>query len=66
MSNLKIVKNTPSPSQAETTQQIEETAYYKWLERGRLSQVSDEVSDWMEAEKEVKARLKPKPHASAV
>lgn len=62
MSNLKIVKNTPSPSRAETTQQIEETAYYKWLDRGRLSQVSDEVNDWIEAEKEVRARLKAAPH----
>jgi hypothetical protein len=66
MPNLKIVRNTPSPSRAETTQQIEETAYYKWLDRGRLSQVSDEVSDWIEAEKEVDAQLKPKPVASSV
>ncbi len=58
MSNLKIVKNIPSPSSAETAQQIEETAYYKWLDRGRLSQVSNEVDDWIEAEKEVSDRLK--------
>jgi len=60
VSNLKIVKNTPSPSRAETAQQIEETAYYKWLDRGRLSQVSNEVDDWIEAEKEVSARLQNK------
>ena len=38
----------------ETTQEIEEAAYYVGLNRGRNSHPGDEVSDWLEAEKAVR------------
>jgi len=41
----------------ETTQQIEEAAYYVGLNRGRNSHPGDEVTDWLEAEKAVKEDL---------
>lgn|GEM_PF-6531806 len=36
---------------------IETAAYYRWLDRGRLAQIGDEVSDWIEAEKGLLAHL---------
>jgi hypothetical protein len=41
----------------ETTQQIEEAAYYIGLNRGRYSHPGDELTDWYEAEKTVKENL---------
>ena len=38
----------------ETTQMIEEAAYYIGLERGRGSKPGDELNDWFEAEKAVR------------
>jgi hypothetical protein len=55
MTGHKLVK-TPAPLTADQiTKHIEEAAYYKWLNRGHLEQVSDELNDWIEAEKEVAA-----------
>lgn len=55
MTGHKLVK-TPAPLTADQiTKHIEEAAYYKWLNRGQIEQVSDELNDWIEAEKEVAA-----------
>ena len=37
---------------------IKEAAYYTWLKRGQYAQPGNETNDWMEAEKEVRDRLK--------
>ena len=55
----KIPAEEPSPKLAaedldETTQMIEEAAYYIGLDRGRYSQPGDELNDWFEAEKAVR------------
>ncbi|HEY5037799.1 MAG TPA: DUF2934 domain-containing protein [bacterium] len=41
----------------ETTQMIEEAAYYIGLNRGRNSNEGDALNDWFEAEKAVKENL---------
>jgi hypothetical protein len=38
----------------ETTRQIEEAAYYSWLNRGRYAQAGNELNDWIDGEKEVR------------
>jgi hypothetical protein len=58
MSHLKIVKPSHALSAEDMNRHIEQSAYYKWLERGGFSGVSQEIHDWLEAEKEIEARLK--------
>jgi hypothetical protein len=50
----KSVKNSIPLTADQITKHIEEAAYYKWLNRGQISQVSDELNDWIEAEKDIK------------
>ena len=56
MAKTKTVKIAKSPTMEESRQQIEEAAYYSFLNRGRYAQPGDEINDWMEAEKEIKER----------
>ena len=53
MANKKTIKSPPLPTREQLTKHIEEAAYYSWLNRGRCSQVGDELNDWIAAEKEV-------------
>jgi hypothetical protein len=71
MTATKIIKTAPLSTRDETTKQIEEAAYFSWLNRGRYAQVGDELNDWIEAEKEVRDSLKvkrsaPKPESASV
>lgn len=65
MNKSKIIKEERIPAEEkspklapedadETTQMIEEAAYYIGLERGRYSHPGDELNDWFEAEKAVR------------
>jgi hypothetical protein len=40
-------------TETEITQQIEQAAYYCYLNRERYAQAGDKMCDWAEAEKEV-------------
>ena len=53
MTNKKLIKMARIPTGDGRTEQIEEAAYYSWLNRERYAQVGDELNDWIEAEKEV-------------
>jgi hypothetical protein len=55
MTKKDILKAPPLSVGDETTKQIEETAYYSWLNRIRYAQVGDQLDDWIEAEKEVRS-----------
>ena len=67
MNKIKAIKTEQVPEEKdpklvdedmdETTQQIEEAAYYVGLNRERHSHSGNEVSDWLEAEKAVKEDL---------
>ncbi len=54
MINDENTKTVPLSIHEETAKQIEEAAYYSWLNRGRYAQPGDELSDWIEGEKEVR------------
>jgi hypothetical protein len=55
MTRSELVKTSIPLTAEQITKHIEEAAYYKWLNRGQIEQVSDELNDWIEAEKEVAA-----------
>jgi hypothetical protein len=61
MARMQMIKTSPPPSTDEKTKQIEEVAYYKWLDRGRYAQPGDELNDWFEAEKEFRDSLQSSP-----
>jgi hypothetical protein len=52
MTSKTMDKTAQPQTPEETTNLIEEAAYYKWLDRGRYAQPGDELNDWIEAEKE--------------
>jgi hypothetical protein len=54
MAKNKAVKAVPTPMNGETRKQIEETAYYSFLNRECYALPGDEMNDWISAEKEVK------------
>jgi hypothetical protein len=54
LTHTKIVKPAIPLTAEQISKHIEEAAYYKWLNRGYLAQVSDEMNDWVEAEKEIR------------
>jgi hypothetical protein len=58
MEKKKVEKTKPIPNffSLELKKQIEEAAYYKWLQHGRPAD-SAEI-DWIEAEEEVSDSLK--------
>ncbi len=49
----------PAPLQTgeDLKKNIEEAAYYSWLNRKRYAQAGDELSDWVESEKKVRIGL---------
>ena len=49
----KPFKTSPVTTAEETSKQVEEAAYYSYLNRGRLEQAGDDLTDWLEAEKAV-------------
>ena len=57
MEKQKAEKTKPIPNffSLELKKQIEEAAYYKWLNRGR--QGGDSTEDWLEAELELQSNL---------
>ena len=57
MTNRQIMKIASLPGDGTTTKPIEEAAYYNWLDYGPITRADDEVSDKMEAEKEVRDNL---------
>lgn len=54
VTHTKIVKPAIPLTADQIAKHIEEAAYYRWLNRGYLALVSDELDDWIEAEKEIK------------
>jgi hypothetical protein len=54
MANKKSTPTVPQSTSEGSTHQIEETAYYTWLNRERYAQTGDELGDWIEAEKAVR------------
>jgi hypothetical protein len=57
MTNKQIMKIASLPDDRTTTKPIAEAAYYNWLDYGPMARADDEVSDKMEAEKEVRDNL---------
>ena len=57
MANKKMTKTVLNPTGDGITKQIEETAYYSWLNRERYAQAGNELGDWIEAEKTVRNNL---------
>ena len=53
MTHTKIVDSAIPLTDEQVAKHIEEAAYYRWLNRGYLAQVSDELGDWIEAEKDI-------------
>jgi hypothetical protein len=55
MFNKKTEKTIPLSKSVDNTQKIEEAAYYSYLNRGRIEQAGDELTDWLEAEKYIRS-----------
>jgi len=54
MFTKKMIKTAPVTTAEETSKQVEEAAYYSYLNRGRLEQAGDDLTDWLEAEKNIR------------
>lgn len=52
-----MINIEPVPTADGVLNEIEEAAYYSWLNRGRYAQAGNELNDWIGAEKEVKNKL---------
>lgn len=57
MIRQKILLKTPFPTDDETAEKIEEAAYYCFLNRTRYAHQGDALTDWIEAEKGIRAGL---------
>ncbi len=55
MAKAKTAQLPPLKTGDEIKKNIEDAAFYSWLNRGRYAQVGDELSDWIDAEKKVRA-----------
>lgn len=56
---LKTAVETPHSSEMEILKQIEEAAYYCYLDRTQYAQEGSQLCDWIEAENKVRDKLTP-------
>jgi len=58
LKEIKIPPTLDATEEAATRQQIQEKAYFNWINRGRVH--GDDTNDWLEAEQQMVDSLRAK------